>query len=166
VSRVRHLLNLESAPNFTMGFSNEFNIGPVRLYGLLDYRNGGYVANLTNNYFDATGLLADTAAVNNRNFLFSNAGGGQNVYLERAGFVKLRELSVAYTIPATLTRSLWSQAQDVRVEVSGRNLKTWTDYTGYDPEVSNFSNQNIGRFQDVTPYPPSRSIFISLSANF
>jgi TonB-linked SusC/RagA family outer membrane protein len=166
VSRVRHLLNLESAPNFTMGFSNEFNIGPVRLYGLLDYRNGGYVANLTNNYFDGTGLLADTAAVNKRNFLFSNAGGGQNVYLERAGFVKLRELSVAYTIPATLTRSLWSQAQDVRVEVSGRNLKTWTDYTGYDPEVSNFSNQNIGRFQDVTPYPPSRSIFFSLSANF
>jgi hypothetical protein len=50
--------------------------------------------------------------------------------------------------------------------VSGRNLKTWTPYTGYDPEVSNFSNQNIGRFQDVTPYPPSRSLFVSISANF
>ena len=59
-----------------------------------------------------------------------------------------------------------SMAQDVRLEFSGRNLKTWTDYTGYDPEVSNFSNQNIGRFQDVTPYPPSRSFFVSLSANF
>jgi TonB-linked SusC/RagA family outer membrane protein len=164
--RVRHLLNLESAPNYTMGFSNEFQVGPVRLYGLLDYRNGGYVANLTNNYFDGTHLLNDTATVNNRNFLFSTAGGGQNVYLEKAGFVKLRELTLSYVIPKTLTQSLWSQAQDVRIELSGRNLKTWTDYTGYDPEVSNFSNQNIGRFQDVTPYPPSRSFFFSVVANF
>jgi hypothetical protein len=45
-------------------------------------------------------------------------------------------------------------------------LKTWTPYTGYDPEVSNFSNQNIGRFQDLTPYPPSRSIFFSVVAGF
>jgi TonB-dependent starch-binding outer membrane protein SusC len=50
--------------------------------------------------------------------------------------------------------------------VSGRNLLTSTKYTGYDPEVSNFSNQNVGRFQDVTPYPSSRSFFFSLSANF
>jgi hypothetical protein len=56
--------------------------------------------------------------------------------------------------------------QNLRVELSARNLKTWTKYTGYDPEVSNFSNQNVGRFQDVTPYPPSRSIFLSLVANF
>jgi TonB-linked SusC/RagA family outer membrane protein len=166
VTRVRHLSNLESAPNYTMGFSNEFQFGPVRLYGLLDYRNGGYVANLTNNYFDSTDLFADTATVNHRNLLFSTAGGGQNVYLEKAGFVKLRELTLSYVIPKTLTQSVWSQASDVRLELSGRNLKTWTDYTGYDPEVSNFSNQNIGRFQDVTPYPPNRTFFFSVVANF
>jgi hypothetical protein len=74
---------------------------------------------------------------------------------------------VSYTIPSRLTQSVFpSLTQDVRLEISGRNLKTWTNYTGYDPEVSNFSNQTIGRYQDVTPYPPSRSIFVSLSANF
>jgi TonB-linked SusC/RagA family outer membrane protein len=171
VSRVRHTLNLESAPNFTMGFSNEFNIGPVRLYGLFDWRSGGYVANLTNNYFDAqgngtTGTLADTAAVHQRNIDFSTAGGGKNVYLEPAGFVKLRELSVSFALPHAVMSSLFSGTNDVRLELSGRNLKTWTKYTGYDPEVSNFSNQNIGRFQDVTPYPPSRSFFVSLSTTF
>jgi hypothetical protein len=50
--------------------------------------------------------------------------------------------------------------------VSGRNLKTWTPYTGLDPEVSNFSNQALGRIQDVTPYPPSRTFFFSLNATF
>ena len=54
----------------------------------------------------------------------------------------------------------------MRLELAGRNLLTSTKYTGYDPEVSNFSNQALGRFQDVTPYPPSRSVFFSISANF
>ena len=169
VSRARRITNYESAPNFTMGFSNEFNIGPVRLYGLVDYRNGGKVANLTNAYFDfiagdGTGFLADTATSHARFDAFNTKG---TSYLEDGGFVKLREISVSYTLPRNIVQSAFSSlAQDVRLEVSGRNLKTWTKYTGYDPEVSNFSNQNIGRFQDVTPYPPSRSIFVSLSANF
>ena len=168
-SRARRITNFESAPNFTMGFSNEVNIGPIRLYGLVDYRNGGKVANLTNAYFDfvsadGTGFLADTAASHARYTNYVTNGGS---YLEDAGFVKLRELSVAYSLPRSLTQRLFAGGtQDFRLELSGRNLKTWTKYTGYDPEVSNFSNQNIGRFQDVTPYPPSRSVFLSLSATF
>ena len=167
--RTRRLTAFESAPDFTMGFSNEFNIGAVRLYGLVDWRRGGKVANLTNAYFDPvandnTGFLADTAASHARN-TYINVNGGS--YLEDGGFVKLREVSIAYTLPASMTQGLFaSLAHDVRIELSGRNLKTWTAYTGYDPEVSNFSNQNIGRIQDVTPYPPSRSFFVSLSANF
>jgi hypothetical protein len=168
-SRARRITAFESAPDFNMGFSNEINLGPVRLYGLLDWRHGGKVANLTNAYFDPiaadnTGFLADTAKSRARNDAVNNDGAS---YLEDAGFLKLREISVSYTLPRNLTQKLFSSiTQDVRLEISGRNLKTWTPYTGYDPEVSNFSNQNIGRFQDVTPYPPSRSVFVSLTANF
>jgi hypothetical protein len=152
-----------------MGFSNEINYGPVRLYGLVDWRQGGKVANLTNAYFDPVtsdglGFFADTAKSAAR--IKRNSQQGTS-YLEDAGFVKLREISVSYLIPRRLTQAAFSSlTQDIRLEVSGRNLKTWTPYTGYDPEVSNFSNQNIGRFQDVTPYPPSRSVFVSISANF
>jgi TonB-linked SusC/RagA family outer membrane protein len=158
----RILETFESAPDFTMGFSNEFNVGPVRLYGLVDWRKGGLAANLTDNYFDASGTGPDTAVMNKRNADFA---AGKAVYLQPAGFVKLRELSLGYTLPQTLTRNLFlSRAKDLRLELSGRNLKTWTKYGGYDPEVSNFGNQNVGRFQDVTPYPPSRSFWLSLNA--
>ena len=154
----------ESAPKFTMGFSNEFSHGPVRLYSLFDWRNGGLVANLTDNYFDASGTTADTAVMNQRNKDFAS---GKAVYLQEAGFVKLREVTLSYTLPKSLTQTAFNGlANDLRLELSGRNLKTWTKYDGYDPEVSNFGNQNIGRFQDVTPYPPSRSFFVSLVANF
>ena len=160
----RILQVFESAPDFTMGFSNEFNIGAFRLYGLLDWRKGGKAVNLTDNYFDGSLTGPDTTLSNARNAAFA---AGQGVYLQDAGFVKLREVTVGYGLPKALTQDVFmGRAQDVRLEVSGRNLKTWTKYDGYDPEVSNFGSQNVGRFQDVTPYPPSRSIFVSLSANF
>jgi hypothetical protein len=64
------------------------------------------------------------------------------------------------------SRLFQGHAQAARIELSGRNLKTWTKYTGLDPEVSNFGNQPLGRFQDVTPYPPSRTFFFTISTTF
>jgi hypothetical protein len=52
----------------------------------------------------------------------------------------------------------------LQIGVSGRNLLTFTGYSGLDPEVSNFGNQPIGRNYDVAPYPPSRSFWLSVSA--
>jgi len=91
----------------------------------------------------------------------------QHPYVENAGFVKLREITVGYEIPERLIRTMFrGRAESLRLELSGRNLKTWTKYTGMDPEVSNFGNQPLGRFQDVTPYPPSRLFFFSVISSF
>ncbi len=170
VSRVDHLNIIgDATPRFTMGFSNELNVGPLRVTSLFDWRHGGDVANLTNDYLldccnDNQGTLGDTVLVNK----IRTAQGLRQTraFLEEATFVKLRELSVSYALPDALTRHLFSSARAVRLEVSGRNLKTWTPYTGLDPEVSNFGNTNVTRYFDVTPYPPSRSWFVSISADF
>ena len=162
--RVAHYNYYESLPRFNMGFSNDFNFGPVRLSGLVDWRKGGKVANLTNNYFDGTNLFADTVASQARLAAYTAR---KPVYLEQGTFVKIREINVAYSLPQQFVRRyLGGRADALRLEFSGRNLYTWSPYTGYDPEVSNFGNQNLGRFQDVTPYPPSRSYFFSINANF
>ena len=153
----------ESAPDYTMGFLNTITWGGFQLYGLVDWRKGGLAANLTQNYFDATGLGKDTAATTQHNKDFA---AGKGIYAQDAGFVKLREITFSYKLPDKMVANWFSVAKDVRVELSGRNLLTSTKYGGYDPEVSNFSNQNLGRFQDVTPYPPSRSFFFSISSNF
>jgi len=120
--------------------------------------------NLTNNYFDSSNLAADTLASAKRLAEFNAA---QHPYVENAGFVKLREITVGYEIPERLIRTMFrGRAESLRLELSGRNLKTWTKYTGMDPEVSNFGNQPLGRFQDVTPYPPSRLFFFSVISSF
>ena len=156
-------LYLDAAPKYTVGFSNEFNYGPFRLYSLVDWRQGGYAVDLTAAYYDPTLLFADTTASNKRNTLI---GTGYSPYLQPAGFVKFRELTLSYALPKSLVQGWTNGATNIRLSVSGRNLWTWSKYGGYDPEVSNFSDQNVGRFQDVTPYPPARSVFFSISANF
>ena len=152
-----------SAPDYTMGFSNDLTFGPVRFSSLFDWRKGGLGVNLTNNYFDG-GLLADTAVGEQR---LRDFAAGKAVYVENNGFVKLREITLGLDLPAGLTNRVFNgTAQRARIELSGRNLKTWTKYTGLDPEVSNFGNQALGRFQDVTPYPPSRTYFLTINTTF
>ncbi len=163
VSRARHKTYLESAPKYTMGFSNELDYGNFRLTSLFDYRRGGYAVDLTGLFVDPTSILSDTAMTNARLTRYIQ---GYGAYVEPAGFVKLRELTLSYLLPQKWTTRLIGGDHSLRVEVSGRNLATWTKYKGYDPEVSNFSNANLGRFQDVAPYPPSRSVFFSVIANF
>ncbi|MEO5589690.1 MAG: SusC/RagA family TonB-linked outer membrane protein [Gemmatimonadaceae bacterium] len=158
----------DAQPDFTMGFSNDFTLGAFRLASLFDWRSGGDLANLTNNYFDSPatthGLFADTATSNAR---YTAYRAGNAVYLEDASFVKLRELTLSYQLPKMLATRLFNgRAEQARIELSGRNLKTWTKYSGLDPEVSNFSNVPLGRIQDVTPYPPSRSFFFAINATF
>ena len=77
--------------------------------------------------------------------------------------MKVREISATYTLPKRLVKQL-GPLQTLQLSVSGRNLLTFTGYTGLDPEVSNFGGQPIGRNYDVAPYPPSRSFWLSLTA--
>ncbi|MGH7602519.1 MAG: SusC/RagA family TonB-linked outer membrane protein [Gemmatimonadaceae bacterium] len=154
-------------PDFQMGFSNDFTLGRLTLSSLLDWRKGGYAVNLTNNYFDFNvngSNFADTLASQKRGAAFL---AGLPVYAEHASFAKLRELTLSYDLGESFAHWMFgSRAKDLRIEASGHNLLTWTGYTGYDPEVSNFGNAPIGRTQDVTPYPPSRQFFLSLNATF
>ena len=87
--------------------------------------------------------------------------------IEDAGFVKLREISVSYTLDAPwVQRSLGFSSIDLRV--SGRNLKTWTNYTGYDPETNlgGSISGNVGAGGvDYFNNPQTRSFVFSVTLN-
>lgn len=160
----------DAQPAFQMGFGNTFSLRSVHLYFLLDYRRGGVVGNLTNNYFDGPHLLADTAASTKREAYLATGFacfGGFCPYVEFATYLKLREVTLGYDLPDDLVKRVgFSRLTSARLQVSGRNLWWSYTYSGLDPEVSVFGAQNITRAQDVTPYPPARSIFFSLSLGF
>ncbi|HEX5521107.1 MAG TPA: SusC/RagA family TonB-linked outer membrane protein [Longimicrobiaceae bacterium] len=86
--------------------------------------------------------------------LGSGFNGPASQFIEDGGFVKLREVALSYNVPATLARRVGMTAIDLRV--AGRNLRTWTDYTGIDPETNLTGNTNL-RGYDYFNNPQSRS---------
>jgi TonB-dependent starch-binding outer membrane protein SusC len=159
-------------PAYTVGFGQDFNYGPLHLHAFFDWRVGQVVADLTQNYYDGAfngfgieqGNLADTVGTRIREAEVAN---GQTVYAQSASFLKLRELTAKYDLPSQFVTLIGrGYVRHVSIELTGRNLVTWTSYPGLDPEVSNFGLQAFGRGQDVTPFPPTRSYFVSLDLGF
>jgi TonB-dependent SusC/RagA subfamily outer membrane receptor len=164
----------DANPDFTMSFVNNLRFKRLRLYGLLDWQNGGSIINLTKFLYDLGSNTADyadpitvgtlqTTVGANRLRLFPKQTG---VYVEDASFMKLREVTLSFEIPPAMVSRFARGLRSAELSFSGRNLLTITDYTGMDPEVSNFGNQPIGRNIDVAPFPPSRSYWLSLSLGF
>jgi TonB-linked outer membrane protein, SusC/RagA family len=84
--------------------------------------------------------------------------------IEDGSYVKLREISIAYTFTqAFVARSLGMSSLDLRV--SGRNLKTWTRYTGLDPETTNGQAYDRVGGSDYFNLPLTRSVVVTLTLN-
>jgi hypothetical protein len=84
--------------------------------------------------------------------------------MEDGGYVKLREVSVAYSFTqAWVTRALGMSSVDLRV--AGRNLKTWTKYTGLDPETTTAGAYDRVGGSDYFNLPLTRSVVVSLTLN-
>ncbi|GMV05124.1 MAG: SusC/RagA family TonB-linked outer membrane protein [Gemmatimonadota bacterium] len=87
--------------------------------------------------------------------------GPASQFMEDASFVKLRDVSIAYTFRDQdwLDRLGFSTLD---VMVSGRNIKTWTDYSGIDPE-NNLDGQTLGRGIDYFNNPQTRAWVVNFS---
>jgi TonB-dependent starch-binding outer membrane protein SusC len=156
----------DAAPDFTMGFSNDVDWRGVRLSFLVDWQRGGDLVNITQNVYDGGGNAPDQPD-GGADRAHKNDAEGISQYVYDASFVKLREIAVSYQLPEGLTSQLFGgRASNVRLELAGRNLKTWTDYPGVDPEVSNFGSQSISRFIDLAPFPPTRSFFFTIGVGY
>ena len=97
---------------------------------------------------------------------FNGDGGGFGTvgaqFVEDGSFAKLREISLTYTIDQPFFRNLTGfSSADIRI--AGRNLKTWTKYTGFDPEVNLGGAEFLTQGLDYFINPPTRSFVLSFS---
>jgi TonB-linked SusC/RagA family outer membrane protein len=86
---------------------------------------------------------------------FSQFGATPYGYIEDADFVKWRELSVRLDVPASIGQR-FSALKGMSITLAGRNLKTWTDYTGLDPEI-NEGGGNAFTQGEFNTQPPVRT---------
>ena len=95
----------------------------------------------------------------------TNGGLNYNVsdrFLEDGSFLRLRNIQVGYTVPTSLSERV--RLDKVRIYVTGTNLLTWTDYSGYTPEITSGSVISVGI--DTGVYPIAQSIVFGVQVGF
>jgi len=170
-------------PDFNLSFSSDFNWGGLQLYGLLDGSFGFDIYNQTRQWslFNTRGGELDQAGKDSTLYkpigYYSSSSGLYNAlgpnshFVEDGSFMKLRELAVRYTFGENVLSRVPGVSSFDRVTVGliGRNLITWTDYSGYDPEVGysggRANSAVLNRF-DRYGYPNFRTLTASVEIGF
>jgi TonB-linked SusC/RagA family outer membrane protein len=174
-------------PRWTGSVRNTFSLGrSLRVSGLIDVSRGNQMLNGTRGALYSYGTHKDTEAWHGAGedtiFPGVGPGSGQTVrlnwrtwgelgmgnnfngptapFIEDASYVKLRDISVSYTLDQPWLQHLGFDTAELTL--SGRNLKTWTDYRGLDPE-SNLTGQSLGRGIDYFNNPRTRSFVFGVN---
>ncbi len=95
-----------------------------------------------------------------RGYINSFYGSVEEWRIDDGSFVKLREVSLSYAF------GNFRKIKDITLSVSGRNLISWDNYKGYDPEVNSGGQSTILRGIDFGSVPIPRTFSVGLSAKF
>jgi TonB-dependent starch-binding outer membrane protein SusC len=154
------------AGNYTFNNTEQFrcNTGFSRAGGSTGNANCAGVADPNASHFEQARFLAmrfgATNPVNANQRLFTVYG-----YLEPADFIKWREASVTLGVPAQLAQTV-SALRGASITFSGRNLATWTDYTGLDPEINESGGTANFTQGEFNTQPPLRYFTVRVNYSF
>jgi TonB-dependent starch-binding outer membrane protein SusC len=143
--------------------------GRVRIGSQFDYRGGHIIDNSIENYRcyvgNCRGLVDRTAPLREQALAQAAFGGFSSavVFDEPGWFIKMRELSLTFFAPDGWARAM--RASRVSLTLAGRNLWTITDYSGVDPEVNAFGQDNFST-SDFESQPQVRYWTARLNLSF
>ncbi|WP_199748286.1 SusC/RagA family TonB-linked outer membrane protein [Pedobacter sp. KBW01] len=150
-------------PDYTGSLVNDFTYKKLSLHIQLDAVQGGDIWNADWRTRQGVGNGKVTEAEDLGQLPRGYVAGVYNVEewrIDDGSFVKLREISLSYNIGKV------KFVKDLTVNLSGRNLASWDNYKGYDPEVNAGGQSTILRNIDFGSVPIPRTFSIGLQARF
>jgi hypothetical protein len=169
----------DSNPDFNLSLFSKFSYKQIGLTMLWNWKKGGDIYNLTKQYMFFSQTHGDVdqngkASYEKKTIEYYNALYDQlqfnKHFVEDGTYLKLRELSVFFNMSAKNYAFLNKlKIQNIKFSTLGRNLLTFTKYTGWDPEVS--AQQDDGSYNssyalDNYNYPNYRSYSFSIELTF
>ena len=160
-------------PDYTLGFTNNFKYKNWYLDVLVTASQGNDVYNATrfdlelmNDFKNQSTVVLDrwTTAGQITNIPKANTSTAMYIsdrFVEDGSFVKLKNVTLGYNF-----NNPFKGVSKLNVYLTGQNLYTWTDYTGFDPEVNAFNTTNGVFGIDYGTYPQVRTVILGLKANF
>lgn len=150
-------------PDYTASFVNDFSYKKISLHIQLDASQGADVWNA--DWRTRQGVGNGKVAEQEQMGLLPR-GYVNGVYtteewrIDDGSYVKLREVSLSYNIGTV------KFMQDLTINLSGRNLISWDDYKGYDPELNSGGQSTILRNIDFGSVPIPRTFSLGVRAKF
>jgi TonB-linked SusC/RagA family outer membrane protein len=165
-----------SQPKFVGSFSNTVSYNDFDLNFSFQGAFGGKIFNALNQQLEISTLGTNAAATLKDRWTPTNPsneiprasssplGIVSERYIEDASFVRLKLITLGYTLPKSLSSKLGTKS--IKFYVSAENLITWTKYTGYDPEVSSYEQNNLYPGIDFGAYPNSKTFISGINLTF
>ncbi|MEN8136923.1 MAG: SusC/RagA family TonB-linked outer membrane protein [Bacteroidota bacterium] len=157
-------------PDFNMGLTSTLSYKSFTFYMLWKMKQGGDIYNKTaqnmvrdnrNPIMDQVGKdAADMKSVSYYNG-FYNGGQINEYWIEDASYIRFAEASLSYNLNKKQLGSLGKYVSGINLGIIGKNLLTFSKYSGYDPEVL-----VSGVAYDNYTYPNFRTLSFSLGLQF
>jgi len=163
-------------PDFSFGITQNLRFKKLSVYALLDGVRGGDIYNFTKQWMyqdnrHGTQGQGDRPEADRRPLAWTSGGlydgqSANSAFVENGGYARLRELSVAYQFSPELLRKvrLGALSNGFKLSVVGRNLLTFTGYTGFDAEANSGGDFNFRI--DGFRYPNFRSLTAMIDVSF
>lgn len=168
-------------PDFFGGITNRFNYLGFDLNVFFNFEYGNQVYNLNRFFLEHGGVysgsitfypkqlerwqkpgdITDMPRITTRN---NNYTLPSDRNLEDASYLRLRSLSLGYTVPSSVLRNIGLHS--VRVYFQGTNLLTFTNYSGLDPEVNSAESIDNVRGIDHAVVPVPRTVQFGINLSF
>ncbi len=84
--------------------------------------------------------------------------------VEGASFLRINNITLGYTVPQKIAQKL--RLQNLRIYATAYNIYTWTNYSGFDPEVSSLRSNPLTPGVDYSAYPKSFSMIFGINITF
>jgi len=160
--------------DFRIGMTSNLTYRNFNFYMLWDWKQGGDIYNRNNqwNTISERSAIVDQAGKpegekKTRKYYGSlyDVNQNQGFWVEDGTYLKLREVSLTYNFPKTLTEKL--PFTSGKLSLIGRNVLQFTNYSGWDPEVSSYSGDVQQNFAvDYGVYPTQSTYSLSLNLKF
>jgi hypothetical protein len=138
--------------------------------GIYQSVNGDYFDNQTKDQMKRWQKPGDITDVPRAEFGAANGTSISSRWIQDGSFLRVKTVSLGYNLPGAFLKKAFIQT--ARVYVSALNLFTFTNYTGYDPEVNtqyvNSSNQtaNIALGHDFYTPPQAKTFTFGVNLGF
>ncbi len=163
-------------PDFNASFASNITFRNFSVSGIVDWVHGGNIYNGTRQWpffenrdriYDQRGKPEEEKKPQQYYNFFYNSIDPIDFFVEDGSYVKLKEVAVNYTLPATfLQRVRLGALEGAKIGVIGRNLFTATDYSGYDPEVAGLDGDPYSYRFDGFSYPNFRTFTFVVELGF